>query len=314
MLAILMLCGSDRPEAPEKPIVFTSIIPHAFFVQQIAGNRVSVRALIEPGGDPHNFAPTPAMVADLSDAKLYFRTGVEFEYGLLSRIRKTARNTRIVDLRDGIELLPISSHGHSHGHSHEHHHHHHHSEEQDHSRDAMDPHIWLSPKLAKIQAKTILDALVLIDTAGAADYQANYEKFVERLDQLDSDIRESLEILQTRNLFVYHPSFGYFADDYGLRQIAVETGGKEPSARALARLIEEARSLKAQVIFVQPQYSPKAAQTLATQLEAAVVPLNPLPEEYFKEMRSMTDSIQHHLQAPDSDEKHNPEISTEISE
>lgn len=83
-----MLCGSDRPEGPRKPIVFTSIIPHAFFVQQVAGNRVSVRALIKPGGDPHNFTPTAAKVADLSEAKLYFRTGVEFEYGLLSRIRK----------------------------------------------------------------------------------------------------------------------------------------------------------------------------------------------------------------------------------
>lgn len=300
----LMLCGSDIPKDRGTPIVFTSITPHAFFVRQIAEDRVLVRAFIGPGGDPHNFAPTPSMIADLSEANLYFRTGVEFENGLLSKIRETTVGTRIVDLRNNINLLPLSADQHSHNH-------HHHTEEHSHSRDTMDPHIWLSPIRAQIQARTILDALVEIDSAGAPEFRNNYENLVAELGRLDSEIREALRNLQSRELFVYHPSFGYFADDYNLHQIAVETGGKEPSARALARLMERARKLGARVIFVQPQYSPKAAQTLATQLDAVVVPLNPLPEKYFEEMRSLTDSIQYHLVSPGSDGKRSSEISRE---
>jgi zinc transport system substrate-binding protein len=140
-------------------------------------------------------------------------------------------------------------------------------------------------------AITIKDALIEIDPAGRQEYEENLTAFHRKLDSLDAYIRTTLAPVKGTELFVFHPAFGYFADEYGLIQKPVETGGKEPSARDLAKLIEEARVYKPKVIFVQPQYARKSAETLAEQIGCAVVPINPLPQDYFKEMREMCNKI-----------------------
>jgi zinc transport system substrate-binding protein len=140
-------------------------------------------------------------------------------------------------------------------------------------------------------AVTIRDALVDIDPAGKQVYDQNLQVFHRRLDSLDAYIRSTLAPVKGTELFVFHPAFGYFADEYGLIQKPVETGGKEPGARDLAALVDEAREHKPKVIFVQPQYSQKSARALAAQIGCAVVPINPLPEDYFAEMREMCEKI-----------------------
>ncbi|MBD3243390.1 MAG: ABC transporter substrate-binding protein, partial [Chitinivibrionales bacterium] len=156
-----------------------------------------------------------------------------------------------------------------------------------HHHTGKDPHIWLSPVLMKQQAETMADALALTDPDGAAVYKRNLETVLAELDSLDSHLDSVLAPYRGTELFVFHPAFGYFADQYGLHQKAVEIGGKEPSARGLARLIEEAREHKPRVIFVQPQFSQRSAQAVAEQVGCAVVPINPLPQDYFGEMRAM---------------------------
>jgi len=98
-----------------------------------------------------------------------------------------------------------------------------------------------------------------------------------------------------QDLFVFHPAFGYFADEYGLTLVAVEIGGKEPSARELARLIDTARQHQVHTIFVQPQFSPKSAQAIAEQIDGVVVPIDPLPQDYLAQMRAMGERIRHAL-------------------
>jgi zinc transport system substrate-binding protein len=178
---------------------------------------------------------------------------------------------RIVDLRAGIELRDA------------------------HAQHGKDPHIWLSPPLVKQMAVTIRDALIEIDPAGKQVYDENLLLFHRKLDSLDAYVRTTLEPVKGTGLFVFHPAFGYLADEYGLIQKPIETGGKEPSARDLARLIEEAREHKPKVIFVQPQYAVKSAEALARQIGCAVVPINPLPEDYFREMREMCTKIREGL-------------------
>ena len=101
--------------------------------------------------------------------------------------------------------------------------------------------------------------------------------------------------MKGKPFFVFHPSFGYFADDYGLEQIAVETGGSEPSARQLARLIDQARSSDVRVIFVQPQFSRKSAETVAAEIGGAVIPIDPLARDYIENLEQMARAVEEGL-------------------
>jgi zinc transport system substrate-binding protein len=119
----------------------------------------------------------------------------------------------------------------------------------------------------------------------------------EDLDRLDARLRESLAPLKGRDFFVYHPAFGYFADAYGLRQIPVEIEGKEPTARQLARLIDRARAEGVRVIFVQPQFSAKSAQAIATAIGGSVIPLDDLAKDYLANLAAMAEKVRGALAA-----------------
>ncbi|MBD3422344.1 MAG: cation ABC transporter substrate-binding protein [Chitinivibrionales bacterium] len=309
--ALLVACS--KPQSDNSRIVFATILPQKDFVRQVAGDRFVVHALVGPGQSPHSYTPTPDQMAQLSQAAAFFRIGVEVEEGLLPKLQKSMPSLRIIDLRKGIALHDMTEEHHhddDHGdHDHDGHaadedHGEHHAHEEashedhgahdnhdHHAHGGKDPHIWLSPPLVKQMAITIKDALVEIDPEGKQVYGKNLLVFHQKLDSLDTYIRTTLAPVKGTELFVFHPAFGYFADEYGLVQKPVETGGKEPSARDLAELVQEAREHKPKVIFVQPQYSQKSAQALAAQIECAVVPINPLPENYFAEMLDMCAKI-----------------------
>lgn len=326
VVTIIVACG--KPQGNDSRIVFATILPQKDFVQQLAGERFEVLALVGPGQSPHSYTPTPDQMAKLSGAAAFFRIGAEVEEGLLPKLKKSMPNLPVVDLRKGITMRQMSEEHHhddenahhhdedeadhqghdenhaehdEHHHDHDDHHHdhgahaahegHHDTHQDGHAHHGKDPHIWLSPPLVKQMAMTIHDALVQIDPEGKQVYDQNLHVFHLRLDSLDAYIRSTLEPVKGTDLFVFHPAFGYFADEYGLVQKPVETGGKEPSARDLAELVEEAREHKPKVIFVQPQYAQKSAQALAAQIGCAVVPINPLPASYFAEMREMCERI-----------------------
>lgn len=156
---------------------------------------------------------------------------------------------------------------------------------------ATDPHVWLDPEQVKIMAGNICSGLAKADPAHAADFAENLKVFREDLDRLDIEIARILSPLKGRTIYVFHPAFGYFCDAYGLRQEAVEAGGKEPGARHLAGLIEAARRENVRVIFVQPQFSQKAARAVARSIDGDVVPLNPLPSDYLAGLREMALTI-----------------------
>ncbi len=292
VLSAAFILGCARQEQPDARIAFTSILPHRDIARRIAGDRFEVDALVGPGQSPHTYSPTPGQMATLSRAAVLFRAGVEFEEGLLPKIKGSMPQLTIVDLRKGIALREIDGHTEQ-GHGHDAHE----VKNDDHDRHhtGKDPHTWLSPVLMKQQAATIADGLTRADPDGAAVYERNLETVRAALDSLNDYLATALAPYRGTELFVFHPAFGYFADEYGLAQKAVEIGGKEPSARALARLIEQAREHKPPVIFVQPQFSQRSAQAVAEQVGCAVVPINPLPSDYFGEMRAMGDTVREGL-------------------
>lgn len=300
------LAAQERTDGPLT--VGVSIPPQAYFVQRVGGEYVRILTLVEPGQSPHSYEPTPRQMTALAEAGLYFSIGVEFERQTLPRLGKLFPKMAIVDTRAGVPLRKMSAdahceHEHEHdgehddhaGHQHEGEHHEEHGEtqptEHDHAAGEADPHIWLSPALVKIQARTICIALSSKDPAHADEYKRNLAAFEADLDKIHERLAEALKPLKGQEVFVFHPAYGYFMDEFGLRQVPVEIAGKEPTARQLAQLIDRAKAVGVHAVFVQPQFSKKTAQAVAEAIEGAVVAMDPLAADYLDNLERMAEAV-----------------------
>jgi len=251
-----------------------------FFVERVGGSRVEVQSLVGPGQSPATYEPTTRQLAALADSKLFFTVGVPIETQLLPRIRTSFPGVGIVDVLEGIPLTPPSTErlgqvpdGGA-GHRHE-----------------LDPHVWLSPRLAAMMSRNVLNALSRIDPEHSDEYRRNFEQLEKDLARLDAEIKRVLAPIRGKEMVVFHPAFGYFAAEYGLRQVAIESGGVTPSSQQLARLIQHARARQVKAIYVQPQFSPTAAQMVADEIGAVVIELDPLSRDYVKNLRTMAIKI-----------------------
>jgi zinc transport system substrate-binding protein len=288
------LCSAEGTATPIE--TFVSILPQRTFVERVGGDLVRVSVLVPPGKSPATYEPGPRRMAAMSGADVFFRIGVPFEESLMPKIESTFRDLLVIDTRKGVRLRPMAEHDH-HGPSNGHQ-----AGKQSDPGEAhgsADPHIWLDPIRVKTQAETICNALSRIAPAHEHTFHQNLEKFQQDLDRVNKKIAEALRPLKGRSLFVFHPAFGYFADRYDLEQIAVETGGKEPSAKQLSRLIAKAREADARVIFVQPQFDRKNAQTVATAIGGVVVALDPLSPDYLENLEDMASQVKKGLSGRD---------------
>jgi len=241
-----------------KILVAVTILPEAEFVEKVGGERVKVVVMIPPGASPHTYEPTPKQLVEVSKAKIYFKvgSGVDFELAFMDKIIEVSRNIKVVDCSEGIRVLD------------------------------KDPHIWLSPRNARIMVKNIYDALVQIDPENKDYYYQNMKSYIQELDNLDKEITRILANVTNRCFMIYHPAWGYFARDYNLTQIPVEKEGKKPTIHGLMALIDQARKLKMKVIFVSPQFDVKKAETIAESIHGKTVFLDPLAKDYVKNLRS----------------------------
>jgi zinc transport system substrate-binding protein len=263
--------------------VFVTVAPLETFVSRIGGEHVRVNALVRPGQDPHAYEPTARQIAALADADLYVRVGVGFEDAWMPRLLAANPRMRVLDAQDGLEMRR-NDEGQQHGdqgHRHEH----------GHDHGDFDPHVWTSPARVKMMGAKIRDALADLAPEYAADFAANYDRFAADLDSLDSEIRARLSGVENRRFMVYHPAWGYFAEDYALEQVAIEREGKEPGARALTAMIEQARREGIRVIFVQPQLNPASAEQVARSIGGHVAVIDPLSGDYFENLRQVAELI-----------------------
>ncbi|HKQ48808.1 MAG TPA: zinc ABC transporter substrate-binding protein [Phycisphaerae bacterium] len=273
--------GCRREMAPVQAIdvvrAVVTILPQAYFVERVGGSRVAVQVLVGTGQSYHSYEPTPRQIADLSEAQVFFTIGVPFERTLEEKVRSTRPDLVVVDTRAGVAMRHATDHCGHEGH--------------DHGEGGMDPHIWLDAKLVKAQAATIAAALARLDPDNADEYEKNLRAFQADLDAADQRAAAALAPFKGREFFVFHPTFGYFGDAYGLKQVAVEEGGKEPGGRQLAAMIEQARQTGARAIFVQPQFSSSAARTVAAEIGAEVVTIDPLARDYLNNYVGMAEKI-----------------------
>lgn len=267
--------------------VTVSILPQAYFVERVGGERVKVNVMVEPGSSPATYEPKPEQLRALSDAVAYFSIGVPFEHAWLDRIAAANPDMVVVDTAAGIERMALRTH---------HHHdddadHNDHDEDHGHVEGAPDPHIWVSPRLVKVQAKNIYAALVQLDPENEAEYRANLDAFMDDISTLEADIEATLTGLQADKFMVFHPAWGYFAADFGLEQIPIEVGGQEPSARELATLIEKARQENIRVIFAQPEFRTSDAETIAEEIEGEVLLISPLAPDWLNNLRQIAQTF-----------------------
>lgn len=260
------------------------ILPIAYFVDRIGQDHVNIQVLVGPGQEPHTFEITSKTMAGLSKADMVFKLGFPFEESLIRKMKSLAPNTEIIDLQNGIDLIPMSADDHAKSHK-----------GHRHSASEMDLHTWLNPNLAKIQAKTIAHALAAKDPQNKELYTANLLKLETDLDQIDRQLQQALEPLRGKRFYVFHPAYGYFGEAYGLKQVPVQIEGKEPTAKQIARLIDKAKKDGVQVIFVQPQFSKSSAQAIAQQINGVVIPLDDLSKDYLQNLKEMADKIIHAL-------------------
>ncbi|MDY0189501.1 MAG: zinc ABC transporter substrate-binding protein [Desulfuromonas sp.] len=284
LLFASILCGSAHAQQPQLNIL-VSIAPQKYLVERIATRHAAVNVMIAAGQTPATWDPSPRKMSQLANTDILFCVGVPFESVWIPRLQKNFPSLAVVDPRQGIQMLSLPEHNHGsmdEGNS-EHEEHHNttsaHAHDHDHEHNALDPHIWLDPLRALQMAENMTQFLCTYDPDNAVDYQQGMAQLRQQFTQLHQQLNNLLKPCAGQQFMVFHPSWGYFAQRYQLHQMAIELSGKEPQGAKLAQITAAARAQHISTIFVQQQFSQKAAQTIATQINASVVQLDPLAED-----------------------------------
>jgi zinc transport system substrate-binding protein len=286
--SVLILCLAcsrcDQPHAQEeeKIRIVTTIMPLAYLIEAIGGDRISITVIVPAGANLHTYEPVPTQMKALGKADLYVKvgSGIEFELAWMDKITRLNRKIAVCDASKGIRLIPMT--GHNCGST---------DAENGHYHGKGDPHIWLSPNNAVLMARNIRDALIGLDPLNEAFYMKNFSVLAVKLDSIKREIQDKLSGLENRKFLVFHPAWGYFADDFGLLQISAECSGKEPTPRQLKALIKQARHEAIRVVFVSPQFSRKSSKVIADEIGGRIMAIDPLSGDYINNLRETAEAF-----------------------
>ena len=245
--------------------------PQEEFVKRVAGDRVNVTVMVPPGADPHTYEPLPNQMKQVQEAQIYFQVGsdVEFELAWMGKLTSMNSHMKLVNTSTSIQLIPNTAE----------------------SEEGSDPHVWVSPRNAKIMVENIYQSLVQVDPDNKDYYTKNRDEYINELDELDRNITQRLSGKNNTKIMVYHPAWAYFCKDYNLQQISIEQDGKEPTPQAIASLVDAARRENIKVIFVSPEFSTSNAQVIASEIDGKVVVVDPLSKDYLKNMQKVAEAF-----------------------
>jgi zinc transport system substrate-binding protein len=269
ILIFLSCLSCEKNEGPKsgKPTVLVSVPPYIYLVQKIARDAVEIETLVPSGTNPHIYEATPKEVQRHQKAALWVYLGESFDKKVLKFFQDIKKPIQIVDMTEGVHLLSMCEEDETV------------TDHHDHCHDeGKDLHIWLSPSLAKHQAKKIADALIRLLPEKQMIFEANLQSFLSELDDLDKQITQLLEPMKGKAILVSHPAFGYFCRDYQLIQISIEVEGKEPLPQHVTEILTKAKRYSIQTVITEPQYSNKGAELLAQSLGLPTHVVDPYAE------------------------------------
>ena len=281
--------GIDRAINDDKIGVVVSIPPQAEFVEKVGGDKVTVTVMVPPGANPHTYEPAPVQLQEVSKAKIYAKvgSGIEFELAWMDKIIKINEKMLVVDCSRGVKLIAISYESGEPVAYNEY-------DENDKDRSnfkGIDPHIWLSPSNAKIMVENIYEGLVQIDPENQKYYERNLGSYLAELDRLDEEITRIFLEKENKLIMVFHPTWTYFALDYGIKQMPIEEEGKEPTAEGIKNLIDKARKYDIKVIFASPEFSTKSAEAVAREIGGSVMLISSLKKNYVENIREAEEAF-----------------------
>ena len=279
VVLLAIACGGQKAEESTKLEVYTAVPPVAWLAGQIGGEHVNVHVLIDLGSDPHTFEPTPRQVTELGNAELFLLGRLPLEQRIMARIEGSDARVKIVDITAGIAVEEHTDDETTEGITHA----------------ASDPHVWLSPRNLKALTDNIADAFIAADPKNSQAYHAGVFELRRKIDDLQIEITELLSPFEGSAVYVQHPAFGTFLEEFGLRQKSMEGGSRNVSARHLNDLVEAARAEGVRAIFAQPQFSDRGARTVANAIGAEVRHLDPLVEDVLANLRAMATAIRDEL-------------------
>ncbi len=252
-LAILTLgCGAGAEDLR----IVASILPVADMARQIGGDLTHVDVLLPSGASPHTFDPTAREMRVLSEADAFLAVGLGLERWVDDLIDATCGSEKRFVVSDGVPLL---------------------------GGDPPNPHVWLDPVRARMMASNMAAVYRSLSPENADVIDAREHEFLAELDSLHAWIRSLLGELEERRFVAFHPAWVYFADRYGLEQVAVieEFPGKEPSPRYLARLVDSIRGLGVRALFTEPQLNDRSAEALARETGMRIAVVDPLGSQWI---------------------------------
>jgi len=259
--AALAFPAQAQEKVQEKIKVLASFSILGDLVREVGGARVEVSTLVGPNMDMHGFQPTPANAKAVAGAKLVVINGLGLE-GWADRLVKAAnyKGARLVASK-GVKALTAETEGHGHNHKHKH-------------SDRYDPHAWQEVANVKIYVANIRDALAGVDPEGKETYTKNAAAYLQKLDTLEAEIKQLFAGLseKERRVITSHDAFHYFGDAYGIEFLAAQSAGgdTQPSARDVARLIQQIRKQGVKAVFIENISNPRIIEQIAKETGAKI--------------------------------------------
>ena len=273
LIGLLFACSN---KVQQKNIITVTIEPQRYFAGQLADSLFRIECMVPAGTSPETYDPTPAQMARLARSKAYFCIGhIGFEEVWMDKLKQNYPEISFFDNSEGISLI-ISGHSHSDGYSHE---------------EGVDPHIWSSPKTARLIVQNMYKAFVKIDLLNKNRYTENLQRLLEQIDTIDEKVAQTLQNSSQKAFIIYHPALTYFARDYGLTQYCIETDGKEPSPEQLKLLIETAKEKGVKIVFIQQEFDRKNAESIAKETGCRLIEINPLSYDWGEEMLNIAKAL-----------------------
>lgn len=253
-LAVFTVLHTGVAAAVEKISVAVTILPQAYFVERLGGKYVDVRVMIPQGVSPESYEPTAQRLIAFSRARIYIKIGQNVfpaEKKFLRILSEKSAFVKVIGFPEDIKQIPD------------------------------DPHVWLSPAAVKKLAPKISQAIIGMDPRNKSYYENNLSLFLKDIEGMEIQIKTKLAGKEGGSFLVFHPAWGHFAAEFGLKQIAIEKEGKQASALHLRRIVEEAKEKRIDVIFVQRGFDSKGARSVAQEIKGRIIEVDPLEKDWL---------------------------------